>query len=107
MFFFLKQKAAYEMRISDWSSDVCSSDLTTITGTGRNSGALLRIPLEEHLQRQQKRRPPGPHFAAIFARFLRVPSTLTAFRAVSMLRAIFGHGSRLPTASTGSEAAGQ
>src|SRR3546814_6574719 len=27
MFFFLKQKAAYEMRISDWSSDVCSSDL--------------------------------------------------------------------------------
>src|SRR3546814_4798969 len=27
-FFFLKQKTAYEMRISDWSSDVCSSDLT-------------------------------------------------------------------------------
>src|SRR3546814_2214185 len=26
-FFFCKQKAAYEMRISDWSSDVCSSDL--------------------------------------------------------------------------------
>src|SRR3546814_5828714 len=28
MFFFFKQKTAYEMRISDWSSDVCSSDLT-------------------------------------------------------------------------------
>src|SRR3546814_10694083 len=27
--FFFKQKTAYEMRISDWSSDVCSSDLTT------------------------------------------------------------------------------
>src|SRR3546814_17950441 len=27
LFFFFKQKAAYEMRISDWSSDVCSSDL--------------------------------------------------------------------------------
>src|SRR3546814_4773339 len=27
-FFFFKQKTAYEMRISDWSSDVCSSDLT-------------------------------------------------------------------------------
>src|SRR3546814_2680747 len=27
VFFFLKQKTAYEMRISDWSSDVCSSDL--------------------------------------------------------------------------------
>src|SRR3546814_4077215 len=27
-FFFFKQKTAYEMRISDWSSDVCSSDLS-------------------------------------------------------------------------------
>src|SRR3546814_18472372 len=33
MFFFFKQKTAYEMRISDWSSDVCSSDL---------SGLLIR-----------------------------------------------------------------
>src|SRR3546814_5124755 len=30
LFFFFKQKTAYEMRISDWSSDVCSSDLTAI-----------------------------------------------------------------------------
>src|SRR3546814_15426643 len=30
-FFFFKQKTAYEMRISDWSSDVCSSDLTIVT----------------------------------------------------------------------------
>src|SRR3546814_2811416 len=29
IFFFFKQKTAYEMRISDWSSDVCSSDLST------------------------------------------------------------------------------
>src|SRR3546814_3170805 len=29
VFFFFKQKTAYEMRISDWSSDVCSSDLGT------------------------------------------------------------------------------
>src|SRR3546814_15593703 len=28
IFFFIKQKTAYELRISDWSSDVCSSDLT-------------------------------------------------------------------------------
>src|SRR3546814_10460889 len=28
LFFFFKQKSAYEMRISDWSSDVCSSDLS-------------------------------------------------------------------------------
>src|SRR3546814_4291385 len=30
-FFFFKQKTAYEMRISDWSSDVCSSDLCSRT----------------------------------------------------------------------------
>src|SRR3546814_9798648 len=31
VFFFFKQKTAYEMRISDWSSDVCSSDLSLIS----------------------------------------------------------------------------
>src|SRR3546814_10744393 len=31
-FFFFKQKTAYEMRISDWSSDVCSSDLANAGG---------------------------------------------------------------------------
>src|SRR3546814_6058022 len=30
--FFFKQKTAYEMRISDWSSDVCSSDLLALRG---------------------------------------------------------------------------
>src|SRR3546814_1988296 len=30
LFFFFKQKTAYEMRISDWSSDVCSSDLIDV-----------------------------------------------------------------------------
>src|SRR3546814_5876944 len=34
IFFFFKQKTAYEMRISDWSSDVCSSDLFP-EGAGR------------------------------------------------------------------------
>ena len=29
--FFFKQKTAYEMSVSDWSSDVCSSDLTAAT----------------------------------------------------------------------------
>src|SRR3546814_3907641 len=33
-FFFFKQKTAYEMRISDWSSDVCSSDLGPAGGLG-------------------------------------------------------------------------
>src|SRR3546814_5183146 len=37
VFFFFKQKTAYEMRISDWSSDVCSSDLLH-----RNVSLLLK-----------------------------------------------------------------
>src|SRR3546814_6562596 len=39
-FFFFKQKTEYEGRISDWSSDVCSSDLVS-------SGSALRIPVVE------------------------------------------------------------
>src|SRR3546814_11443713 len=35
-FFFFKQKTAYEMRISDWSSDVCSSDLFEIAVAARH-----------------------------------------------------------------------
>src|SRR3546814_20174339 len=35
VFFFFKQKTAYEMRISDWSSDVCSSDLLGVLGDDR------------------------------------------------------------------------
>src|SRR3546814_2919946 len=40
-FFFCKQKTAYEMRISDWSSDVCSSDLSCPSSTSKNSSSPL------------------------------------------------------------------
>src|SRR3546814_4399022 len=40
--FFFKQKTAYEMRISDWSSDVCSSDLATAT-----PGRIRQLTLAE------------------------------------------------------------
>src|SRR3546814_7829742 len=43
-FFFFKQKTAYEMRISDWSSDVCSSDLALRVYAG-----LDRPSLDGHL----------------------------------------------------------
>src|SRR3546814_5162510 len=43
MVFFFKQKTAYEMRISDWSSDVCSSDLGPIALADR-----LRRHRKEH-----------------------------------------------------------
>src|SRR3546814_15853765 len=46
-FFFFKQKTAYEMRISDWSSDVCSSDLATLPDRGRAERPHHRQPLPE------------------------------------------------------------
>src|SRR3546814_9330133 len=44
-FFFFKQKTAYEVRISDWSSDVCSSDLARIGSghDGQNAGCGLGV----------------------------------------------------------------
>src|SRR3546814_5507808 len=45
VFFFFKQKTAYEMRISDWSSDVCSSDLLDLDARrlGRRQAAGARL----------------------------------------------------------------
>src|SRR3546814_5193868 len=43
IFFFFKQKTAYEMRISDWSSDVCSSDLS-FNGINTASLSASRMP---------------------------------------------------------------
>src|SRR3546814_3085080 len=47
--FFFKQKTAYEMRISDWSSDVCSSDLSNDDGQQRDPQAQLD-GFQHHLQ---------------------------------------------------------
>src|SRR3546814_9247900 len=47
IFFFFKQKTAYELRISDWSSDVCSSDLNLSPQVGRRGpvhGAAVTHP---------------------------------------------------------------
>src|SRR3546814_1778864 len=49
-FFFFKQKTAYEMRISDWSSDVCSSDLlvTPLVEATETSGPACRKTPRPH-----------------------------------------------------------
>src|SRR3546814_14933716 len=47
LFFFFKQKTAYEMRISDWSSDVCSSDLAR-REPAVGAEALRLIEEEQH-----------------------------------------------------------
>src|SRR3546814_3459355 len=44
-FFFFKQKTAYEMRISDWSSDVCSSDLEEIWIRSKSLHVFLSLSL--------------------------------------------------------------
>src|SRR3546814_6321967 len=44
-FFFFKQKTAYEMRISDWSSDVCSSDLSSTPAANATMAKSNRVVL--------------------------------------------------------------
>src|SRR3546814_5814238 len=74
-FFFFKQKTAYEMRISDWSSDVCSSDLYSAdtrpqTGLSRQNvprpnllarSAMLarRAAAQDHILRRSEERRVG------------------------------------------------
>src|SRR3546814_1739561 len=54
--FFFKQKTAYEMRISDWSSDVCSSDLRT---AGVQAPGVLLLP-QLHLRGPVEGQCPAP-----------------------------------------------
>src|SRR3546814_4319311 len=49
--FFFKQKTAYEMRISDWSSDVCSSDLRTAPWEmPSEAGAFVQVSVRDRRQ---------------------------------------------------------
>src|SRR3546814_9896450 len=53
--FFFKQKTAYEMRISDWSSDVCSSDLARLFAVdAARLGGLARLGLDAALGALQR-----------------------------------------------------
>src|SRR3546814_3942010 len=69
LFFFFKQKTAYEMRISDWSSDVCSSDLVAAQHFAETADER-RVPMlvagqaiaDEHAER---RRPLGGEIGKI------------------------------------------
>src|SRR3546814_9158920 len=51
MFFFFKQKTAYEMRISDWSSDVCSSDLLALVAQSQREADRQLQALEQRQER--------------------------------------------------------
>src|SRR3546814_2381425 len=56
VFFFFKQKTAYEMRISDWSSDVCSSDLLRKLCVGVESVEQLQEWQARRLKRGERLR---------------------------------------------------
>src|SRR3546814_10095473 len=60
--FFFKQKTAYEMRISDWSSDVCSSDLFLVHQPRQRLGKLrVRIVGSGPALGLDEQRPARPH----------------------------------------------
>src|SRR3546814_3688288 len=54
MFFFFKKKTAYEMRISDWSSDVCSSDLVLRTAQPRFGECAHRADRDQVARREDR-----------------------------------------------------
>src|SRR3546814_8431287 len=67
VFIFFKQKTAYEMRISDWSSDVCSSDLRVTCSHGQDTKEISYHSIEggpegikaescDHCHRSEERR---------------------------------------------------
>src|SRR3546814_5994228 len=76
VFFFFKQKTAYEMRISDWSSDVCSSDLRDVV--------VLAFHLQEHAQQLHRRTDAGRQVRALLQ-----PGALVRWNAQASL-----HGSQ-------------
>src|SRR3546814_20392502 len=89
-FFFFKQKTAYEMRISDWSSDVCSSDLGNLDILARGGQALDRGAQQRHLamHRCQPILDPRKRTRRI-AVCLRIVETLIHFLPYSFLPALF------------------
>src|SRR3546814_16654221 len=84
VFLFFKEKTEYEMRISDWSSDVCSSDLFQAVGSGLGNDA--RVLASQHEDRAEH------DFAAVLGGRAR-----SQFRADRNLRDI-GHTDRHTTA---------
>src|SRR3546814_1012379 len=79
-FFFFKQKTAYEMRISDWSSDVCSSDLRTfICGDDYTIADMMSYPWIVPHERQGQKLEDFPHLKRWFDSIWARPATKVAY----------------------------
>src|SRR3546814_1569390 len=106
MIFFFKQKTAYEMRISDWSSDVCSTDLgrcsaAAVRGSEVSPGGLLQ---NELVQRQIRNRAPKPQ--VLLLQILHPASLIRLQTTILLAPAIIGLlADRDPPAGLGGRAA--
>src|SRR3546814_1787681 len=78
--FFFKQKTAYEMRISDWSSDVCSSDLLPAPLSRTRGAHVDEQPVDRFRRVERRRRDPDREGAVAGAaqRFLDAPACRAA-----------------------------
>src|SRR3546814_1903688 len=80
VFFFCKQKTAYEMRISDWSSDVCSSDLAAIgiyQAPGANAVAVAE-QVTARMDELAQRFPEDIEYLTVYDTTVFVTSTIEA-----------------------------
>src|SRR3546814_695303 len=100
VFFFFKQKTAYEMRISDWSSDVCSSDLNRALG-GDDGARARSLAALKRAREKERRSHTGPREAqAKQVRDVIVPETITvqelanrmAEKGADLVKALFKMG---------------
>src|SRR3546814_3459475 len=84
MFFFFKQKTAYEMRISDWSSDVCSSDLLLAIVTDLKERGIAFRSLTEQMDTTT---PHGELLFSLFGALAQYERALTRERIMAGLAA--------------------
>src|SRR3546814_2210694 len=104
VFFFIKQKAAYEMRISDWSADVCSSDLRhrqrqrdhADDDAGDDVGHPVPAPVQAGASGLER----GDHDAPSFNRTPRPPPVLAALSPISSTPAASNAATTLVNEST-------
>src|SRR3546814_8457791 len=91
MCFFFKQKTAYEMRISDWSSDVCSSDLQAGDGDDQlvarhRTDMFVDARKAREVEQQDRMIAAGLRIAALFDQFLETGAVGKAGQAVGYER---------------------